>query len=92
MQALRFRRTSRSRRTQLRRVGCALAAAVVTIVLVGAAPAADDNYDVKHSGHPLRVLAYVTHPIGVILHTLIFRPAHWIASHEPLKTIFGQID
>jgi hypothetical protein len=25
----------------------------------------------------------------VILDLLIFRPAHWVGSHEPLATLFG---
>jgi hypothetical protein len=57
---------------------------------VDAMPAIAVNYHSKRSGHPLRVLAYIVHPIGVILDTLIFRPAHWIGSHEPIKTLVGQ--
>ena len=30
--------------------------------------------------------------VGVILDTLIFRPFHWIGSHEPIKTLVGQKD
>jgi hypothetical protein len=35
------------------------------------------------------MLAYALHPIGVVLDTLIFRPAHWAVHHEPLTTLFG---
>jgi hypothetical protein len=62
------------------------------VVLVGVAPAAAEDYDESRTGHPLRILAYVVHPVGVILDTLIFRPVHWLGSHEPLKTLFGQED
>jgi hypothetical protein len=62
------------------------------VVLVGVAPAAAEDYDESRTGHPLRILAYVVHPVGVILDTLIFRPVHWLGSHEPLKTLFGQQD
>jgi hypothetical protein len=62
------------------------------VVLVGATPAVAEEYDETHSGHPLRILGYVTHPVGVILDALIFRPAHWIASFEPMRTLFGQKD
>ena len=74
------------------RVGRALAVALAMAVLSGATPAAADSYDSRRTGHPLRILAYIVHPIGVILDTLIFRPAHWIAGHEPAKTLVGQKD
>lgn len=51
--------------------------------------AAADRYDPQEAGHPVRVAAYVLHPVGVILDLLIFRPAHWVGSHEPLATLFG---
>ena len=92
MTVSRLRNTSGRRRAGLRRVGCALATAAAMVALVGVAPAAADEYDETRSGHPLRVLAYVVHPVGVILETLIYRPAHWLASHEPLKTLFGHRD
>ncbi len=92
MTASRLRNTSGRRRTGLRRVGCSLATAAAMAVLVGATPAAADEYESTHSGHPLRVLAYVTHPVGVIIDTLIFRPVHWLGNHEPFKTLFGHQD
>lgn len=58
-----------------------------------AAPSgAADDYDSKQAGHPVRIAAYVLHPVGVILDTLIFRPAYWLGSHEPLRTFFGRTD
>jgi hypothetical protein len=38
------------------------------------------------------VVAYVLHPIGVVLDTLIFRPAHWLGSKKPLKGLVGNTD
>jgi hypothetical protein len=62
-------------------------------LIAAAAPSgAADDYDPKQAGHPLRVAAYVLHPVGVILDTLIFRPAYWLGSHEPLRTLFGRTD
>ena len=52
----------------------------------------DDEYDPKETGNPLRIVAYVLHPVGVILDTLIFRPAHWLGSKEPIKTLVGKDD
>jgi len=67
-----------------------LASALLVLGLLAAAsPAAADEYDPKYAGHPLRILAYVLHPVGVAFDYLLFRPVHWIGSHEPLKTIFG---
>jgi hypothetical protein len=72
--------------TQTRRV-TAIAALVAVLAL--AAPASADRYDPQKSGHPVRILAYVVHPVGVLLDLLIFRPAHWIGSHEPMASLFG---
>lgn len=61
-------------------------------VLAAPAPALADEYEPKSAGHPLRIAAYVLHPVGVALDYLIFRPAHWLGSKEPLRTIFGHTD
>jgi hypothetical protein len=68
------------------------AAALASSLLFAAAPALGDDHDSKDSGHPLRIAAYLAHPVGVIIDTLIFRPANWIAHFEPFKTIFGHED
>ena len=61
---------------------------------LGAAPvpAAADEHDPQASGHPIRVAAYVLHPVGVLIDTLIVRPAHWLVSREPWKALFGHTD
>jgi hypothetical protein len=74
-----------------RRTGCLL----LTIGLLAASaprPAAADDYDDQSSGHPLRIIAYVLHPFGVAIDYLLLRPAHWLGTQEPLKTIFGHED
>jgi hypothetical protein len=78
-------RAKRSGRMRRALVGCVC---LLTLVL-GALPAAADRYDPQEAGHPARIAAYVLHPVGVILDLLIFRPAHWVGSHEPLATLFG---
>lgn len=67
------------------------AALVLAALLAGAlaAPAAADDYDPDEAGHPLRLVAYAVHPVGVALDWLIMRPAHWVVHHEPLRTLFG---
>jgi hypothetical protein len=70
-----------------------IAGAVLALGLLAlASPAAADEYDPKYAGHPLRILAYIVHPVGVALDYMIFRPAHWVGMHEPFKTIFGHTD
>lgn len=51
-----------------------------------------DDYDAKQAGHPLRIVAYALHPVGVIIDWVIFRPAWWVGSHEPFYTLFGRTD
>jgi len=72
---------------KLTRRALAFAAAVACLGL--AAPAGADDYDPQYAGHPLRILAYVVHPVGVAIDYLILRPAHWVGTREPFRTIFG---
>ena len=48
-----------------------------------------DDYDPQKAGHPVRIAAYVVHPVGVVLDLLIFRPAHWVGSLPGLDKFFG---
>ena len=75
----------------LQRLFCT-ALALAMIAIASASPSRADDYDKKASGHPLRIIAYVLHPVGVAIDYLLLRPAHWLGSHEPLKTIFGHED
>ncbi len=89
--------TGHPRGTNRRRSRCShkarlLAAVGALAMLTAASPAAAEEYDETYSGHPLRIIGYVLHPVGVILDTLIFRPFHWIGRHEPFKTLVGQRD
>ncbi len=52
-------------------------------------PALAHVHDSTRSGHPLRIIAYVLHPVGVVLDTVIMKPIHWIGSYEPMSTLFG---
>jgi len=69
-----------------------LLALVLAIPFLGAGGARADEYDPQRAGHPLRIIAYVLHPVGVAFDYLLFRPAHWVGSREPFKTIFGHED
>ena len=86
------RRGESRRRSRCSGAARFLAAVAALAMLTAASPAAAEEYDETYSGHSLRIIAYVLHPIGVILDTLIFRPFHWIGSHEPFKTLVGQKD
>ena len=48
-----------------------------------------DDYDPRSAAHPLRIVAYGLHPIGVALDWILVRPAVWVVRHEPFRTIFG---
>ncbi|MEX2208069.1 MAG: hypothetical protein WEF50_17715 [Myxococcota bacterium] len=66
-----------------------LAVLVALLGLALPAQAGPTRYDPRRAGHPLRIAAYIAHPFGVILDTLIFHPAWWIGQHEPFHTLFG---
>jgi hypothetical protein len=68
------------------------AALVLALVFANAAPVLADEYDSSDAGNPVRIAAYVLYPVGVLLDYLLLRPAHWLVSHEPLKTVFGHED
>jgi len=51
-----------------------------------------DDHDPLRAAHPVRVAAYVLHPIGVTLDYVLVRPAVWVVRHEPFRTLFGYQD
>ena len=51
-----------------------------------------DPHDPTKAMHPVRVAAYVLHPVGVLLDYTLVRPAVWVARQEPFRTIFGYGD
>ena len=70
------------------RIWLSLVAVALAVALAPAAAQADE-YERDRAGHPVRILAYVLHPVGVVLDYLIFRPAHWLGHREPFQTLFG---
>jgi len=66
-----------------------LAVALALALLPAPSWAGTTRYDPLRAGHPLRIIAYALHPVGVIADTLIFHPAWWLGTHEPLRTLFG---
>jgi hypothetical protein len=59
---------------------------------LAATPVSADRYNSAKAAHPIRIAAYILHPIGYAIETLVARPAHWLASKRPLKNIFGHKD
>jgi hypothetical protein len=77
------------RRTVMKRSIAALSL-VALLALSGSAWAIpQDEYDDSQT-YPLRIAAYLLHPVGVGLEYLLFRPFHWIVSHdEKSEMIWG---
>lgn len=76
-----------------RRSRSIVAVLVAAALLAGIAPTAmADEYDPETAGNPVRIAAYILHPIGVIIDVLVLRPAHFVVMHEPFKTLFGHTD
>jgi len=74
-------------------VARAARAGLLLALLAALAPAARaDEHDPERAAHPVRIAAYVLHPVGVILDYLIVRPAHWVVEREPFRTLFGHED
>lgn len=66
------------------------AASAIAALVAAATPAARaDEYDPERAGHPLRIVAYVLHPIGFVFEWLVMRPAHWLVSQRPMDEVFG---
>ena len=74
----------------LRGIVGGFAAAVLMVALTSSVHA--EEYEPSNAGQPLRVAAYVVHPVGVIYDYLILRPAYWIGSQQPFRTLFGRSD
>jgi outer membrane protein OmpA-like peptidoglycan-associated protein len=72
----------------------AMRSLVVALVLTSAlgaktAVAAPDEYDDSQS-NPLRIAAYLMHPVGWLAEWMVFRPFHFLVSAtEPQEAIFG---
>jgi len=70
-----------------------IAASLLLLGLAIATPAAaETEYDPPNAGHPVRIAGYVLHPVGVIYDYLLLRPAWWVGSYQPFRTLFGRDD
>lgn len=64
-------------------------ALALCLALPGAARAAADEYD-DSQAHPLRVVTYLVHPIGMAFEWVFFRPFHQVVAASPeTEYVFG---
>lgn len=64
---------------------------IAALVLFLSGPLAVEaaDYQAEDAGHPVRIAAYILHPVGWLIDRLIFYPAWWIGQKQPFRTIFG---
>ena len=64
---------------------------IVLLLLALALPATAQarEYRPRRTGHPLRIVAYVLHPVGYILDRLIFYPAWLIGQNDAVGSLVG---
>ncbi len=67
-------------------MGLALCACL--LASVSGVRADNDEYDQLES-HPLRLVAYLIHPLGYALEWLVARPIHYLVSRPGLEDVFG---
>ena len=79
----------RPSQTSPRRLRGILLAGLAALWLAVPGAALADDYDPQRAGHPLRIAAYVLHPVGVAVDWLVLRPAHWLGSQPVLRSLFG---
>ena len=54
-----------------------------------ASPVAADEYDQEAAGHPLRIVAYILHPVGRRDRLSGLPPGALARQHEPMQTVVG---
>ena len=65
-----------------------LVAALVLVTSATVARAGADAYD-DSQAHPLRLLAYIIHPVGYTIEWLVTRPFHELVAQQDLEPVFG---
>lgn len=61
----------------------------LAVSLACARPALSHELEPEEAGHPLRVTAYILHPVGYVLYHAIFKPAHALISSPGASEVFG---
>jgi hypothetical protein len=84
-----FRRPAQRLYGRALRIFCLAAAAAILTCALGPGNAQADQYDPKQAGNPVRIAAYILHPVGVLIDYAVMRPCFWVVQREPFTTIFG---
>jgi len=84
-----FRRPARRIGAWALKTFCLVAVVGIVTFTVTAGDAEADRYDPKKAGNPVRISAYILHPVGVLLDYGLMRPCFWVVQREPFSTIFG---
>lgn len=66
------------------------ATAIASMLALSVPARAHDAYDDSES-YPLRVVAYVLHPVGWAIEWLVARPIHFLVSQPPIEPISGHV-
>ena len=66
-----------------------VAAGLGVVLFAGFVQAAYDDYDDYTDSHPLRLIAYVLHPVGYTIEWLAMRPIHALVTQPELQPVFG---
>jgi len=63
---------------------------VAGLMMTSPGTARADSYQrLSTDGHVLRLVAYVLHPVGIVLEYGITRPVHWVVSQPHLDILLG---
>jgi len=65
-----------------------LALLLLLLVSMPVRAPAHDAYDDSQS-HPLRLVAYILHPVGYALEWLVMRPIHFVVSQPQIEPVSG---
>lgn len=68
----------------------ALLLVITALLMLSAAPGTPaHDYDRHYDNHPLRILSYPLHAVGIAAEYTFMRPLHWLVSQEHWDVIFG---
>ncbi len=84
-----FRRSARRLGAWASRTLCLVAVAGILTFTATMGEAEAERYDPKKAGNPIRISAYILHPVGVLIDYGLMRPCFWVVQREPFSTIFG---
>jgi len=83
--------TGRGLRAWTWRISCLLSLIGLLMLSTSIERAEADSYDPQKAGNPIRIAAYILHPVGVLLDYGLMRPCFYVVKREPFSTIFGYV-